>query len=272
MLVTNERFTKASIRATEGEERIRLMTLTELRSSVIMDTDVLKSRLHRYRAERISSHFIDLGLSPVDSDTGVRDDLPRSITQIIRFLAQPRPVALAIFADYGAGKTTTIDKVWAELTSHVLEGDFHLIPLIFRLKDLRSFQVFNDYILATVQRELGSRIDIDTFWEWVAQSRFALLLDGFDEIMVQPTKSERANYLMQVGTLFLSNAPSILSTRPSYFADRDEYERLIKRALEAGGVFVTSQVRLTAGSHGPVVKSARSTSSRFSPCSAAVCK
>lgn len=250
VLVTNAEFTREARQASANQDHLLLITVTELEQSVRLGGQRAVSQLAHYRASELARLFVDVRVRPRrDSGPISTEDLIEVSTvktcSDLRFMASrfAGRALIAVFADYGAGKTTALERIHAQCLEDYLRGNTNLFPIIYPLKYLLDHTSVNDFIAHSVEEALGTTFDRKYFWERANSFGWLHLLDGFDEISVQPTRSERISYLRQLSPLMLGHSPAILASRPSFFAEWHELRESIKKITESYGLSASTNER-----------------------------
>lgn len=233
-MVSNAAFTKGGKAKVVDDARLRLTTLEDLRRELFINEDYLRSWCRTYESSRVCRRYIDVQLDPAPASH--RHGILSGNELLSAFDNKTIPRALILLADYGAGKTTLLNRIRYIALQRYLDSDAGPLPIIFQLKQLLSYPTLDHYVAQTLIEQLGSQGDVTHFWNLVRERSLLLLFDGFDEIAVQPTAAERAEYMARIAPLFFSECYSILSSRPSYFANQREYERLITAQASAAGL------------------------------------
>ncbi|MDQ6944744.1 MAG: restriction endonuclease [Actinomycetota bacterium] len=239
-LVTNVSLTRNSKVAIRKDNRLHLTTLDELRRAQLFNEETLRDSVNAYKRDRLLQRFIDMAARRVDTIGPAI--LPPTADAIVVTELLDHAMALAgkgplvLFADYGGGKTTALRRLKFLTLERVLSQDARLLPILFMLGELLEHQDLETFISHTLRREFGMACDKGLFWELVDQGKFLLLLDGFDEIAVQPTRPQRTEFMRRLSPLMFGASPAIVSSRPSYFTDLEEYREMIATVMAAGGL------------------------------------
>ncbi|MCA1703928.1 MAG: restriction endonuclease, partial [Actinobacteria bacterium] len=238
IMVSDTTFTRTAREAIREFPRLNLLTSAELEREFLSVDESLARYVSDYRAAPISRRFVDLDLKPQASFHKSHDASHPNPTSISRLaqesLAHPSDL-IVLFADYGAGKTTALERTKVDLAGRYLRAHRGRIPVFYYLKDFGKFGNLDAFISATVAREFGITIPAEVFWELDRQSRFVHLLDGFDEISLRADSARRSTLLALFSPLLFGPCPAILSTRPSYFVSITEYRTILDRLRDAGG-------------------------------------
>ena len=234
VLITNTGFSRGAKARVGDDRRFHLATLEDLRRDLIFNEEHLRRWIRAYEATQVSSRFIDIGLIP----QGRHSRPPVAhVTELLESIeSRETPASVVLFADYGGGKTTGLERLKYLALKRYLDQKTNRLPIMFQLKLLTDFADLDGFIAHSLQNALAAQCNLETFWELVDEDRFLLLFDGFDEIAVQPTEKERAKFLARIAPLFFASCASILSSRPSYFANQKEYLRLVVRSQAASGL------------------------------------
>lgn len=234
ILVTNASFTKEGKAAVDRQQNIELLTLSELERSFLSVDEQLLRYLTTYRQQPINATFLDLTVSLRDSYPP-DDQAPRTLhCSELWDVARARPdSALILFADYGGGKTTALERMKAIAAEQFLSGASEIVPMLFLLREFEPDYDFEIYIQRTFEREFGVGIPAIVFWDLLESGRFGFLLDGFDEITLRADRNTRADLLRKISPLLFGPCPAVLSSRPSYFVNAEEYLRSLEELRNA---------------------------------------
>jgi hypothetical protein len=109
---------------------------------------------------------------------------------------------LLIIGEPGAGKTTTLVRLGAELIKQVKTDDSLPVPVLFELSRWKSGQTMRDWLAAELKDRYA--LTIERWLEWLnpAHPRILPLLDGFDEVP-ESLREECANAI----NVFAYNLP-----------------------------------------------------------------
>lgn len=248
VMVTTTSFSAPSKVHVEGLP-VELFTVAELQRQVMPVAAPLRRQLERYRRNPANDLYIDLGakLTHAHAATAKPPKTPRA-SQLLEIAMSAPARAVLIFADYGAGKTTTIEKIRAEAIAACLADDRSPIPILFDLKRLNQNEPIETFIRDVLRDELDAALEVDTFWDLLDAGNLLLLLDGFDEIALRVDETGRAALLRRISPLLFGRSAAILTSRPSYFVSAAEYRRLIEALRSAGG-YTSSSAEESPTSH-----------------------
>lgn len=224
VMVTDTSYTRHARAAADGDSRIELTDVRTIARHLLAAEAPLAQAIHDFDTRAISKHYIPLAI-----DSRSTDNPPTSSETLLERLTVDRE-HIILLADYGAGKTTTLERLKVLAAQRYLDHRIPDIPLLFRLKDFSRYGSLEDYVVATVRAELQMELPVAHFWTLLSGGQFLIMLDGFDEISATTDEHERADYLVAISPLLFGFSPSILSTRPSYFLTDTEYRSAMDRA------------------------------------------
>jgi hypothetical protein len=148
-------------------------------------------------------------------------------TYIVTWVNSSKEVHLTILGDYGAGKTTLIERI-----SHVAAKEFlnkqsnSRIVVLLRLKDLGTTRSIESAITNVFVNELGIDLSYRAFDALNKAGRFLILLDGFDEIPNMLAQQRVLHAFRQIDKLVEHNSKVILTCRTHFFKNNVEVHRL----------------------------------------------
>ena len=94
--------------------------------------------------------------------------------------ARSERVRFALIGEPGAGKSTTLAKLFSELSDRAQGCPDEPIPILLRLNNFSTAQPFRDFVRSTCQKVIGELAPY--FDELLANGRIALLMDGLNEL------------------------------------------------------------------------------------------
>jgi hypothetical protein len=238
IMVSTSGFTPRAKLSIQSDPDIDLLDLIDLERSFLAVDDALASFLSGYRQTPVNQTYIDLPVNFLESYPSGAETAPAecSASHLMSIALDHPDSAIILFADYGAGKTTTLERIKASAAESFLQKRSTRVPIFFALKNLGETEDLETFIRRTFQHELGLDIVIETFWDLCDQSRFLLLLDGFDEITLRSDANNRADLLRRLSPLLFGQSPAILTSRPSFFVSADEYQLSLQH-LDSAAAF-----------------------------------
>ncbi|HXQ69620.1 MAG TPA: pentapeptide repeat-containing protein [Pyrinomonadaceae bacterium] len=141
---------------------------------------------------------------------------------------------LAIFGEYGAGKTSLCQKIAHDLAAARLgTGSSNRIPILFNLRDFIGKVEIEPMIASFLDRECEApNPRYDLFKMMNDAGLFLILFDGFDEMAVKVDSDVLELNLMEIDKLAAApNSKVILTSRPEYFVSSDEERRALNPSL-----------------------------------------
>lgn len=216
---------------------VELSTYTEKASQLIDFTDYLKTLVSKFDKQDptrpseppLASYYVDLSAQRGSGDRAVH--IPVIDTFIHDWLDQEDPRAqLAVFGEYGSGKSTLCQKLARDLAVAYLAGSISSrIPILLNLRDFIGKLDLESYITWFLDREckvVNPRIEL--FRAMNEVGIFLLIFDGFDEMAVKVDADTLESNLLEIEKLAASNKGKLmLTSRPEYFVSaREESEVL----------------------------------------------
>jgi hypothetical protein len=228
VMVTDGGYTRFAKEAASDDARIDLLDVRRLASSILSPEASLQQFVNEYERQELELRYIDLDVQP-DSGRSVR----QTCSEVYDHLQQTRQGSVVLFADYGAGKTTTLRRMRYHASQAYLSHESDLIPLFVALRDRWNYATLNEFVLQSAREQLHLELSTSAFFGFVDSGRFLILLDGFDEMTIKSDAKERAEHLVQLSPLLLGPSPAVMSTRPTCFSSATEYRDALKEARGA---------------------------------------
>jgi hypothetical protein len=154
------------------------------------------------------------------------------------FLSDPEDVLYVLLGDYGAGKSTIVQRFMWQLADCKLKATSEpavRIPLLLNLRDYNKVADFATLIRAFLSDEADMRdLSLSMFRKLNAAGYFVLLLDGFDEMLARVTKPDRRRCFLEIAQFLAPRSKVILAGRPGYFPDHQELMEVL-RAMNVDG-------------------------------------
>ena len=228
IIVSNRAFSSKSQLCAKDHHNVHLLTIEQLEDSLFDLREVFTNYIASYEGRAIFRDYINLSVSgqlPLNSARRRCKDI-EAIAR--RWITSEGRKFLAILGDFGAGKTTFLDRLKYIFCKEYLTSESRLRPLYLSLRDFDPAQSVDEFLMHTFRQEYQRFIPLDRFWSIAAQRGFLFLLDGFDEIVTGSTPNERARQFLSLYPLISSPSPAILTCRPTYFVNDREVQALVQ--------------------------------------------
>ncbi len=235
---------------------VELFTYTEKISQLIDLTPYMKGLVNKFdkgdparpTEPPLGSYYVDLSAQKgvqieADRASAVRNrrvhgveekgHIPVIDTYIHQWLQEDSNRQLAIFGEYGSGKSTLCQKLARDLAlSHLNDPSSSRIPILLNLRDFVGKLDLEAYITSFLDREcnvVNPRIEL--FRAMNEAGIFLMIFDGFDEMAVKVDADTLESNLIEIEKLASSKrSRTLLTSRPEYFVSvREEREALIPR-------------------------------------------
>lgn len=221
VIVSNAPFSDSAKTAAASSPDIHAKTIDDLYEELL--------RLRRYLHKKVRS--IESGgdiadYIPLNGRT-LNDEMTRTghtaTLQSIwdKWFTGPLP-QLCVLADFGSGKTTFLLQLFQRLATDYLKGDSPVVPLFIPLRDYYDSPTADHLIEKFFAKECGAMIDVKAFYALLADGKFILMLDGFDEMGASPRVADRKAHYLKLATLVARGRKAILTCRPAYFPTKQE--------------------------------------------------
>jgi type II secretory pathway predicted ATPase ExeA len=224
-----------------NREGIRLLTYAEKIASLIDFTRYLKELVSKFEDRdparpsepALGKYYVDL--SAVRFVKGGEKQIKVIDTYVQRWLGKnDTQQHLAIFGEYGAGKSTFCQKLAHDLASSFLQDpNSSRIPILLNLREFIGKLDIEAYITSFLDRECKvSNPKIDLFRAMNDAGIFLLIFDGLDEMAVKVDADTLESNLMEIDKLAASpNVKVILTSRPEYFVSAKEEQEAVSPTL-----------------------------------------
>lgn len=232
---------------------VELFTYTEKISQLIDLTPYMKGLVNKFdkgdparpTEPPLGSYYVDLSAQKdvqveTDRASAVRNrrvqgaerkgHIPVIDTYIHQWLQEDSNRQLAIFGEYGSGKSTLCQKVARDLAlSHLNDPSSSRIPILLNLREFVGKLDLEAYITSFLDREcnvVNPRIEL--FRAMNEAGIFLMIFDGFDEMAVKVDADTLESNLLEIEKLASSKrSRTLLTSRPEYFVSvREESEAL----------------------------------------------
>lgn len=189
--------------------------------SKIMDFSYyLQKAIDEYENSDISKHYIDV------YDEGTNEPLSFTIED---FLSDTEENAFLILGDYGCGKTSFLLNLLYRLAKNYMYEDGDYIPLFIQLRDYNKAIDFDNLFNIFFNKQCNitnGNIHIFNFIQKC--KKFVILFDGFDEVAKRVNYDVKFDIFNQICKYAVGDTKIILTSRPNYFQERNEYKKLIE--------------------------------------------
>lgn len=221
IMVTNTAYSTQANSASEVDN-IELYTSNQLESELFDVRNSSRALIRSYEQRQIAAEYISLGGhgTVLNADGTDHNNLQEVIH---KWIDSPSIGLLSILADYGAGKSTLIERIQYEYCAQYVNGTSTLKPLLLRLKDYEKFNSLDELMLDTVRRDYQRIVPIDLLWKFLSNGEFLVLMDGFDEIALRSSKDVRKERIQELLPIVAESKQALLTCRPAYFVSEDEY-------------------------------------------------
>lgn len=221
-----------------NETGVSLFTYIEKIRTLIDFTHYLKALIDRFEyynpampgEPALGKYYIDL--SAEREVEGRLEKLPVIDTYVHEWLddTENDSTNLAIFGEYGAGKSSFCSKLAADLAAAFLYSPSAArIPILLNLRDFVGKLDIEAYVTSFLDRECSvPNPKIKTFTRMAEAGIFLLIFDGFDEMAVQVDADKLESNLLQIEKFAaIPGCKTILTSRPEYFTNvREEIEAI----------------------------------------------
>ena len=155
-----------------------------------------------------------------------------AISDIKSFIRSDHGNLCVLLGDYGAGKTTIINRLMYDLSKEKLSHPYDpsvRIPLLINLRDYNKVPDFTALVRSFLldQAEMGD-LNIRLFRKLNKAGRFIFLLDGFDEMLSKVTRPDRRRCFLEIADFIDFNSKVIVTGRPGYFPDHEEFSEVLE--------------------------------------------
>ena len=220
---------------------IDLFTYAEKISQLIDLTSYLKNLVAKFERgdparpgePALGKYYVDLSGEKTIRGKPKRIDVIDNV--IHNWIKRSMPhLHLAIFGEYGSGKSSLCQKISHDLAaSYLQDANSSRIPVLLNLREFIGKLDLEAYITSFLDRECkATNPRIELFKAMNDAGIFLLIFDGFDEMAVKVDADTLESNLLEIEKLTGSeNARVLLTSRPEYFISRKEEEEALKPGL-----------------------------------------
>lgn len=232
IMVTNSQFSAAARAAIEGNLLVKLITTRDLEDELFGVSEAYQQYVQTYEGEEIFNVYVPhrgtLHLERLESGSGRQH--PNIHEELKQWLLSSADGPTFLLGDFGAGKTTLVNRLKFELAKLYLSGKSNLKPVLILLREYFHHSSLESLLSFSLQREFGRPIPLSIFWSALAKGELLLLLDGLDEMSPQADEADRRELLIEISPILLSASKAVLTSRPSFFASVKEFHEAVKVA------------------------------------------
>lgn len=225
-----------------NREGIRLLTYAEKIARLIDFTRYLKELVSKFDERDparpseppLGKYYVDL--SAVQSVKGTDKKIEVIDSYVHEWLGnEDTQQHLAIFGEYGAGKSTFCQKLARDLAvSFLRDPNSSRIPILLNLREFIGKLDIEAYITSFLDRECKvSNPKIDLFRAMNDAGIFLLIFDGLDEMAVKVDADTLESNLLEIDKLANSpNGKVILTSRTEFFVNAKEEQEAVAPATD----------------------------------------
>lgn len=216
---------------------IELFTYIEKISQLIDLTGYLKGLMEKFdkldtarpNDPPLGAYYVDLSAQAGSEDNVI--EIPIIDSYIHGWLLDENlSHQLAVFGEYGSGKSTLCQKLARDLAeAYLTDPNSSRIPILLNLRDFIGKLDLEAYITSFLDREckvVNPRFEL--FRAMNEAGIFLMIFDGFDEMAVKVDADTLEFNLLEIEKLAaVKNSKSMLTSRPEYFVSAREEAEVI---------------------------------------------
>lgn len=163
----------------------------------------------------------------IDDDTHENDNREYLKEYVNKFLLSSHN-ALLLLGEYGSGKSSFCFNYALDLLERYRKnGQPNFFPILIKLRGYNRAVGLNESITNYFVNDLGvANFNIHSLRLLLKSLNVVLVLDGFDEIANKTDYSIKSDVLRDISEFVEDKTKVILTCRPSYFQNAEEYEQL----------------------------------------------
>jgi uncharacterized protein YjbI with pentapeptide repeats len=218
VIVCNNGFTPTAHIAAQNSN-ISLRSSTELEDDLLGFAAKFVVAQRKYQTSDIFREYFSLeGMSHEQGD----------VADIEGIMLRPSnggdlsPRRIFLLGDFGAGKTTLVNRANYNLQAQYLRDRQQKVPIVFRLNRLLVENDLRRFIENQLRSELGLDLSYETFLSLMNGGKITLFLDGLDEIESHADEEAKIFNIARLSPLFNSNCDLIITSRPTMFKSKNE--------------------------------------------------
>jgi len=200
-----------------GRSNITLRSLTELEDDLLGFAAKFVLSRRKYQASDIFQEYF--GLEGRNQDELGVPDIEHFISAALD-AADASPKRFFLLGDFGAGKTTLVDRINYRLQDQYLKDRRSKIPVVFRLNRLLVENDLRRFVENQLKSELGLDLNAEAFFGLLANGRIVVCLDGLDEIESHSDEQAKIHNIARISPFFNSKSDLIITSRPTMFKSK----------------------------------------------------
>lgn len=163
------------------------------------------------------------------------------VQEISGRLNEEKPILFIIEAAAGFGKTCTA----FELLYEIIENERSMVPLFSELSRNRQAKIFHYVLLDEIDRSFPN-LSSQLVKDQILNGRVPVILDGFDELLHDPNKSDETKLshayntepmLKTISDLLTNSSKIILTTRRTALFDGDDFSDWVEEHSELFDIY-----------------------------------
>ena len=182
----------------------------------------LNKSIREYENNPVYKHYIDV------YDENTEDLLDYSVND---FLEGNYENGFLILGDYGCGKTTFLLNLLYRKARDYINGEGEYIPIYIPLRDyVKAIDFDNLFVNFFLNKCNISNSNLEAFNFLLNHKKFVILFDGFDEVAKRVNYDVKFSIFNEMCKYAVGDTKIIITCRPNYFQEKNEYQRLIENA------------------------------------------
>lgn len=205
-----------------GNQNASIYTEESIINQIMDFSTYLQQTITDYTESELFNHYIEL----YDENT----DEPLEYT-ISDFINDNTSDAIFILGDYGCGKTSFLMNLAYRLSKEYIEGKSEYIPLFIALKEYSKAVSFDNLFMNFFISKCNIlNPSLEAFRLLLKYQKFIILFDGFDEVAKRVNYDVKFEMFNEICKFGINDTKLIVTCRPNYFQEKQEYKKLIKNS------------------------------------------
>jgi len=214
LIITKQGISPSAEAMCKATRELKHLTFHDLEAVIIDFDPYLRGVIADYEEDGLDAYYV-----PPVTHTGA--DLGQVI---LNWLATDEPRPIAVLGSYGMGKTTLARHLAWKLALQALENRTVRIPILVPLGEISSEQSLSGLLgKLFTSRSIVRNYNFELFMRLNRRGRFAILLDGFDEMKHSLTWEAFRYNLSEINRLVTTRAKVIMLGRPTAFLNDEEH-------------------------------------------------